>query len=401
MMIRRIHNLLAAMLMSVVAAFALSSCGGDDDGGDPEPSATHTLLVCYPWTGSANGQNTGLLQAFRNSVNLITTAIAQQQGTGSANVLLFMASSPTEATLSRLSYADGRVVQEPLRSYTGLSNTSTADLTQVLTDAAALAPAPSYSLIIGCHGTGWLPAQTTPRARQWRAFGGTTASQLTEVEQLDSAIAASPMGRLHYLCFDGCYMANIETAYALRHNVHYLVASTSELMDYGLPYDQIWGQLVAAQPDWSAVVGGFLSFYQSYDYPYGALSVTDCTATDDAASLIRQLNSEAEASGVNPSNLSPQQLDGYSNHIFFDLGDYLAKLIAALPSSSVSASEASALVSRLVPYSASTPRLYSVYLDGGGTFAAPSNHGITISDPTTSPQAKPYLSGTEWWKATH
>lgn len=389
------------MLLVCVAMFTLCSCVGDDDGEDGSATeTTHTLLVCYPWTGSADGQRTGLLAAFRNSVNLITTAIGQQQGTGSTSVLLFFATSPHEATLSRLRYADGRVAQETLRSYNSFRNNSTADLTQLLNDAARYAPAQSYSLIVGCHGTGWLPTQTTMRARQWKAFGGTTASQRTGVEQLDSAITASAMRRLHYLCFDGCYMANIETAYALRHSVDYLVASTSELMNYGLPYDRIWSQLVLAQPNWNYVLNGFLNFYESYDYPYGALSVTNCSVADDAATLLRQLNSEAMASGVDLSKLGAQPLDGYSSHVFFDLGDYLSKLIAALPSSTVSAAQASNLMGRLVN-GVSTRRLYSVYLDGGGTFDATSNHGITISDPTTSPSAQPYLGQTEWWKATH
>lgn len=396
----RCRNLLAAMLLAWLAVFPLCSCGGDDDGYEPTKETTHTLLVCYPWTGSADGQRTGLLAAFRNSVNLITSTISQHQGTGSTSVLLFFASSPNEATLSRLSYADGRVVQETLRSYNGFRNNSTADLTRLLNDAASCAPAQSYSLIVGCHGTGWLPAQTTLRTMQWKAFGGTTTSQRTEVEQLDSAITASAMRRLHYLCFDGCYMANIETAYALRHSVNYLVASTSELMNYGLPYDKIWEQLVLAQPNWNYVLNRFLNFYESYNYPYGALSVTDCTATDEAATLLRQLNSEATASGVDPSELSVQPLDGYSTHVFFDLGDYLSKLIAAMPSSAVSATQASNLMARLV-YGVSTKRLYSVYLDGGGTFDATSNHGITISDPTTSTYALPCLGQTEWWKATH
>lgn len=390
--------LIAALTALIIAALALCACSSDDEP-QSQTTTTHTLLLCYPWTGSADGQQSGLLGAFNVSIDSITAAIADNQGTGQTAVELFLASSPTEATLSLLQYSGGRVVKQPVATYSGLDATSTAQLTQVLNDAAAAAPALSYSLIVGCHGTGWLPRQSLPRTRRWRAFGGTSASMLTEVEQLDSAIRGSRMGRVAYLCFDGCYMANVETAYALRRSVGYLLASTSELMAYGLPYHEMWSQLVSPQPDWQRLMDSFLRFYSDYDYPYGALSLTDCSVAEEAASLMHELNSEARAEGFDTGQLNPQPLDGYSRHVFFDMGDYLSQLTEALPSAS--AARAQSMMARLVPYRVCTPRLYSVYLGGDGTFSVGSYHGITISDPTTSPVAQPCLSATEWWQATH
>lgn len=390
--------LIAALTAIACAMLALCACGSDDEP-QSRTATTHTLLLCYPWTGSADGRQSGLLGAFSASIDSITAAIADNRGTSQTAVELLLATSPTEATLSLLDYSGGRVVRRPVATYSGLDQTSTAQLTEVLNDAASAAPALSYSLIVGCHGTGWLPRQTTPRAPRWRAFGGTTAGTMTEVAQLDSAIRDSRMGRVGYLCFDGCYMANVETAFALRRSVGYLLASTSELMAYGLPYREMWSELVKPQPDWQRLMDSFIRFYSDYDYPYGALSLTDCAVAEEAASLMLELNGEARAEGFDVGRLSPQPLDGYSHHVFFDMGDYLSQLARTLPSAS--AERVRSLMARLVPYSVCTPRLYSVYLGGDGTFSVGSYHGITISDPTTSPEALPFLSGTEWWQATH
>ena len=44
---------------------------------------------------------------------------------------------------------------------------------------------------------------------------------------------------MNYILFDDCYMSTVEVAYDLREVTNYLIASTSEMMAYGMPYHKI------------------------------------------------------------------------------------------------------------------------------------------------------------------
>lgn len=111
-----------------------------------------------------------------------------------------------------------------------------------------------------------------------------------EVDTLADAITSSKIGKMQYVCFDDCYMASIETAYSLRNATNWLVASTSEVMDIGLPYSTVWRYLSSTNVDYSKVIDAFGAFYTNYDYPYGALAAIDCSKTDKMAELMKALN---------------------------------------------------------------------------------------------------------------
>lgn len=41
---------------------------------------------------------------------------------------------------------------------------------------------------------------------------------------------------MEYILFDDCYMSSVEVAYELKEATRFLIASTSEMMAYGMPY---------------------------------------------------------------------------------------------------------------------------------------------------------------------
>lgn len=384
------------ILLYLLLTLALfSSCCKDDV---PEVSYSHTVVLYFPWSGSETSAAGGLFTEFKQNIKSIKNAIIKERGTGTTRVMIILATSATEGQLSEVVYSDGACSENLLRSYTDWSFTTKDNIKTMFDDVASFAGTPTYSMLIGSHGMGWLPRQSRPERA--RAFGGTTPGMKTEIDVLDSAIVESGIRHLNFLCFDDCYMANVETAYQLRNATDCLIASTSEIMAIGLPYEDIWTDMKSADANYSSIVAKFHSFYSSYTSPYGALSVIDCRKVELAASVMRQLNTRLAASGIVSADIQEQALDGFNSHVFYDMKAYTDKAVELLGGDTSLQSQLDAVYADMVVAHSSTAYLYSVYLVGN-IFKVTSNCGVTISDPSANSEASSYVKGTLWWKATH
>ena len=261
-------------------------------------------------------------------------------------------------------------------------------------------------MIIGCHGYGWIPTTPStlkyysPHTYHWdyqgegprtRYFGGVTADYKTDISTLVQGIQKADM-RMEFISFDACYMANIEVAYDLRSVTDYFIASTSEIMDVGMPYAEV-GKSLLGTPDYRGIVQSYYDFYINYSYPYGTLAVVDCRETEALAPIMREINQNYT---LDPNNLaSIQRLGGYSPSMFFDYADYIDKLcddpglLAAF----------NAQLSRVVPYKATTPAIYTV-VSGRRSIPVNTFSGLTTSDPSQNTQTA-QKTETNWYKATH
>jgi hypothetical protein len=368
----------------------LASCSKEE-----EQTATdgHTVVLFFPWTDN-------LYTALLENIADIKEAMAAHPS--NTRVLLILATSSNSGRMSELACNNGTCSETVLKTYTSWSFTQKDNIRSMFNDAAAYVNASSYSMIIGAHGSGWLPKQSYPNKH--KAFGGTSTATKINIETLDSAIVESGLRHLEYLCFDDCYMANIETAYRLRNATDHLIASTSEIMAHGMPYSDVWTYLSSATPDYQGIVSGFYNFYSSYRMPYGALSVTDCTQLDLAASAMKQLNMLMTQYGLQPSDFSPQMLDGFTYNVFFDMKSYTDLVCEALQAKGVDTSTLAinTLYSSIITAHCCTPCLYSDYSTATNkTFAVSSNCGITISDPSVNNEVTPYMESTAWYEATH
>ena len=277
------------LLPAVLAALSLllAACSDHDEQPQRIVDADRTVLVYMPWTGSTTSSSKSLYNEFLNNIRDIEAAIGQSGGLGKTRLLVFISQWSDRATLIDIWHDGTNCRHDTLKHYTTPTPTTTEAILTVLRDAYRISPTPQYSMIVGSHGSGWMPAGSHP----WkaRAFGGTEKATQTEIADFAKAIELSPMKKLNYLCFDDCYMANIETAYALRHVTNYFLGSTSEVMSAGLPYRTVWHAL-SAEPDYASVCSNFLAFYSSYSMPYGTFTAIDCQATEQLAALMRQAN---------------------------------------------------------------------------------------------------------------
>ncbi len=73
---------------------------------------------------------------------------------------------------------------------------------------------------------------------------------------------------MNYIMFDDCLHARIvQVAYDLREVTNYLIASTSEMMDYGMPDHKTMKYLISSTPDYKALCDEFITFYNAYERP--------------------------------------------------------------------------------------------------------------------------------------
>lgn len=414
------HRLFLFLVMCVgTLSFLFSSCS--DDSVDVRDINTQTVLVFMPWSGSATSEGS-LYSYLKQNLDSIESAIKRDKGIN-GRVLVFFATSPSEASLYEIKYSAGTIQHNTIKTYTGNNYDTTDGMAEVFSDVQQNAYALNYALIVGGHGTGWtyksdwsrsassakrfspsttgtgsyhVPDEVLPTFTTTRFFGSASDMNYAfDIPDLAAALRQSGM-KAQYILFDDCYMANIEVAYELRDVTNYLIASTSEVMAMGMPYYSLWNYLDNSTPRYESIVNGFHSFYSNYTVPCGALSAIDCRKVDQLVTVMKKINKNYTFDESQRDSV--QVLDGYNTPIFYDMGSYVDHLCknANLKSAFHSA------LDEVVKYKATTPTLFTaLYYGNEHRFEVKSFSGITISDPSLNSVAIRGREKTAWWRRTH
>lgn len=388
------------MLMAALA-LGMGACSNDepdptpDPGPDPTPVEKHTLFVYMPWASD-------LHSFFVNNITDMETAL-KDYGKEGQRIIVFEAESANTARLFEIKIDDaGKPQKEVIQNYTVGGFTDASGLAGLFSRVMTEAPADTYALVVGAHGMGWLPKPDVRTLRAATAFKphweyegrpltryfGSEGYQ-TELQTLSEGLERAGMD-LEFVLFDDCYMASVEVAYELRNAARYLIASTCEIMAYGMPYSDML-QYLFGTPDYEKAAQSFFDFYSSYQYPYGTLSVIDCQEVEALAMEMKALNATYTWDPTDRGQV--QVLDGYEpSSIFFDLGDYVRVLTSGdIPASFTEALEAA------VPHKVHTPQYYS---QTNGKHDINAFSGLTISDLSVNSRTESKTT-TAWWKATH
>lgn len=410
------------------------SCSNGDSPDGPDVPVTpvgQTVFMFFPWSNS-------LLSDFRRTVEDMQTVVAQRS-MKDERIMVFMATSEREAVLFELKKQNGRCLTDTLRRYSDRPFTSRQWLTSLFSEIMTLAPASRYGMVVGCHGLAWVPVQGQRNAPKrlgsqekideednlykeeridkeglykkeridkegvpndlmhfevqgpvtTRFIGGTYPE--TQIETTDLADAMADTG-LHteYILFDACYMSSVEVAYELKDVTHYLIASPTEVLSYGFPYITM-GKHLLGTPNYKGIVDSFISFYSSYNLPYGTVAVTDCTQLDALAAIAQQINAAAEAQLV-PNGV--QIMDGYSPTLFYDLGHLMSLKDAGTVLTAAFAEQ----LDKTVPYKGHTDQYFTALKDTPVDIKHYS--GLNTSQGSLNRLAD-RLSETAWYKATN
>ena len=399
------------------------SCSNGDSPDGPDVPVTpvgQTVFMFFPWSNS-------LLSDFRRTVEDMQTVVAQRS-MKDERVMVFMATSEREAVLFELKKQSGRCLTDTLRRYSDRPFTSRQWLTSLFSEVMTLAPASRYGMVVGCHGLAWVPVQGQRNARKrlgsqekideednlykeeridkegepndlmhfevqgpvtTRFIGGTYPE--TQIETTDLADAMADAGfHTEYILFDACYMSSVEVAYELKDVTHYLIASPTEVLSYGFPYITM-GKHLLGTPNYKGIVDSFISFYSSYNLPYGTVAVTDCTQLDALAAIAQQINAAA-AEQLVPNGV--QIMDGYSPTLFYDLGHLMSLKDAGTVLTAAFAEQ----LEKTVPYKGHTGQYFTTLKDVPVDIEHYS--GLNTSQGSLNHMAD-RLSETAWYKATN
>lgn len=441
MQIKKTCSLIIATLFIVVGV----SCSNGDSPDGPDAPVTpvgQTVFMFFPWSNS-------LLSDFRRTVEDMQTVVAQRS-MKDERIMVFMATSEREAVLFELKKQNGRCLTDTLRRYSDRPFTSRQWLTSLFSEVMTLAPASRYGMVVGCHGLAWVPVQGQRNARKrlgsqerideednlykeekidkegddlmhfevqgpvtTRFIGGTYPE--TQIETTDLADAMADAG-LHteYILFDACYMSSVEVAYELKDVTHYLIASPTEVLSYGFPYITM-GKHLLGTPNYNGIVDNFISFYSSYNLPYGTVAVTDCTQLDALAAIAQQINAAAteqiNVAAAEPTNAASegklntarsgknvpngvQIMDGYSPTLFYDLGHLMSLKDAGTVLTAAFAEQ----LDKAVPYKGHTGQYFTALKDAPVDIKHYS--GLNTSQGSLNHMAD-RLSETAWYKATN
>lgn len=384
---------LLAIIISFCMFFGFSSCN------DEEPEniqVEQTLFMYFPWS-------TNLTFSLDKNVADMQAAFAEY-GTDKQRIIVFFAESSNTAKLFELVKAGDSYERNMLKTYTFANSeyTTVNGLSNIIADMKYFSPSEKYSMLIGCHGLGWIDTNSfrfnnayNKMKMHWegklltRYFGELTNDCITNLTTLRQAIENNAL-KFDYILFDNCYMANVEVAYELRNTTDYIIASTSEILSMGLPYQKI-GRYLMGSYDFKAVCDGVFEYYANSSQPYVTLSLIDCHEMDALASVMQQINAKYTISDVGLANT--QILDGYSPALFYDYGNYVHNLCKDNDLLEIFDNQ----MKKTIIYTVCTPQLYS---ESKGLFNVNVSSGITISDPSKNQWATG-KEKTSWYIKTH
>ena len=373
-------------LFFILTCLLLTACN-DEDNNVIEHHNEQTLIIFLPWSPD-------MITFFERNIADFETAI-ENGILKNERVIICITSSEHRTNIIELKSSKGICIRDTLGEYEDTDFTKCENITQMLIDIRAYAPAMQYSLIIGCHGMGWLPVTKNQeqdenlKVKKTRWFGGKSSEYQIEITTLANAISNAKM-KMDYILFDDCFMSSIEVAYDLKDVTDYLIGCPTEIMLYGFPY-HLCARYLVGQPNYQALCQTFCDFYNNYEKPCGTIAVIDCRELNHLASLMRQINLNYQFDYSLLPNI--QQMDGYNPPLFYDFGDYVGHLCT----NQQMLNDFYSQLSISVPYKGHTEYYYS---DGNGLNKIIIYSGITTSAPSKNIRSIGY-EDTGWYKATH
>jgi len=144
-----------------------------------------------------------------------------------------------------------------LKTYADHNSSDPEIMKMVFADMKRLAAAESYGAILWSHATNWAPADLE-RVRV-RSFGDDNFRSM-DIHQLRDALPKD----LDFLIFDACSMASVEVFYELKDIAPFILASPTEVLSVGMPYQEI--APILFNPDvkvgLTALAKAYVSYYQ-------------------------------------------------------------------------------------------------------------------------------------------
>ena len=139
------HTLCLALLLT------LAACSKEEPGYNPPAVATQTLQLYMP--------GRGLINYYERNIEGVSAAVTNQIPGDGRILVCYQPEKHSSAVMLEIYYDRNKRRSETktLKTYDGFNAGNPEKVRQLFADAAELAPAQNYGLIIGCHGKAWIP----------------------------------------------------------------------------------------------------------------------------------------------------------------------------------------------------------------------------------------------------
>lgn len=182
-------------------------------------------------------------------------------------------------------------------------------------------------IILWSHGSAWLPKTnllTSKRNRidETKSFGIDETIdkdlQNNEMGIIDLSKAFSNK-QYEFLIFDACYMASIEVIYELRKNFKYILASPTEILANGIPYENIIPDLLKYSIDYLTICDKFINYYNNLNGILKSASIS-VIKTSEMEKFSESFKKAIDKNILNNIYESAIQYDINKSYILFDIG---------------------------------------------------------------------------------
>lgn len=230
------------------------------------------------------------------------------------------------------------------------------------------------------HATGWLPegfyskpveskgdmlqamaVEEDPYAHLVKSFGEDSGEEMDIIEMA----AAMPI-KYNYVIFDCCLMGGIEMAYEMKDVCDYVIASPTEIIANGFPYNKIMEPLLKGHTaDLQRCSEVYFDYYNSMsgDYKSATVALLKVAELEKLAASFKALFDAGGRDAI--ENLGMSEIQPYfrmNKHWFYDL-DNFAKDLAALIDREDLYLNIKADMSRAVIYKAATSKFITITID--------------------------------------
>lgn len=293
-----INHTVGILMLSIV----LNSCQNDEWTDEISPILISRTILVY--MAADNDLSTDALADI--------TEIKQGYLNNNINLLVFVDLPDESPRLLKISANKEEIV----KIYPELNSSEPTVLKDIIEEVVAMYPAKEYGLILWSHGTSWMPAGSI-----LRSFGKDSGKEMNI-----SDLAGSLPVKFNFILFDACLMGAVEVAYELKEKADYIIASSTETIYEGFPYDKIIPELTKPQVNLSKAAQSYFDYYNSLQGAYrsATIAVIDTKELTRLAEETNKIISENEFD-ASFERTSVQRLDIYNEQYTFDFVDFIEK----------------------------------------------------------------------------
>jgi hypothetical protein len=222
---------------------------------------------------------------------------------------------------------------QSVKQYSQHNSASGEVLRGVIEDAMTMFRAESYGLVLWSHGTGWLPENSFDELKKNKSIAAYSSCVKSFGKDTDNEISIMDLAnalpvKFEYIIFDACLMGSIEVCYQLRNKANTIIASPTETLVDGFPYDKIIPFLFGVTPCYAEIARSYMSYYKNKTgiLQSATIAVIDTKQLEPFAATLREIAAN-DGISILTNKEKIQPYDMLNPSVFYDLQDYLEQII--------------------------------------------------------------------------